>query len=85
MTPGENPGPTTSSMLQELDALRQRLDQAPHWFRDPEASIRAAALAEEVKRLCHEGSLCDDGVEAESLLAIASQRLEELQKLLGVH
>ena len=85
MAPGENPGPTASSMLQELDALRQRLDQASHWFSGPEASLHAAALAEEVKRLCHEGSLCEDAVEAESLLAAASQHLEELQKLLGVH
>jgi phage-related baseplate assembly protein len=83
--PREKADPTVSSVIQELDALRERLDEAPDWFSNPGATIRAAALAKEVEHLCRQASLCNDPLAVESLLAASSRCLDELQTLLGVH
>jgi hypothetical protein len=76
---------TVPSVVQELDALRHRMDNASDWFSNPEATIRAAALAEEVERLCRQATLCQAPLEVETLLAAARRNLDELQILLGVH
>ena len=81
----EKPHPLIATLLQELDAIRARMDQAPEWSRGGEVAVTAAALAEEVKRLCREASLCSDHHEVEDLLNRSRHRLDELQTLLGVH
>ena len=77
--------PLLSSVLHELDALRKRLDQATDWLSDAETTMTAAAMAEEVERLCWKALLCDDPCESELLLSASRRRLQDLQILLGVH
>jgi len=77
--------PTVSELLRELEALRVRLDQAQAWFSRPQDTMKAGALAEEVKRLCQEASRSDDEEEVAGLLAEARRYLDELQILLGFH
>lgn len=85
MTPVENPDLSASTVLQELDALRKRLDQASEWFSGADSAIQIAALAEEVERLCQQASHCNEPSEVESLLETARHRLDEMQALLGAH
>ncbi len=85
MTPAEKPNPTVSTVLQELDALRGRLDEAADWYSNPKATLRAVALSEEVGRLCRQASLSQNPHEVERLAAAASRCLDEMQTLLGVH
>ena len=73
-----------SDVLEELDALRKRLEGAAEWFKGPEATLRAAALSKDVERLCREAAALEDTFEAKGLLDSARERLIELQKLLGL-
>jgi hypothetical protein len=79
------PSPSVSDLLREVGALRMRLEQASVWFSRPEDTLRAGALAEEVKRLCQEATLSKDDDETDGLLARARECLDELQILLGSH
>lgn len=72
-------------MLRELEALRGRLDQAQAWFHRPQDSMRAGALAEEVKRVCQEAARSGEEAEAVKSLVRARDLLNELQALLGLH
>lgn len=65
--------------------MRARLEQAPEWFRRSHDTLKAGALAEEVKRLCTKASCCSEPAEVETLLAKARSRLDEMQALLGSH
>ncbi|MGF1593989.1 MAG: hypothetical protein ACFCUW_11950 [Kiloniellaceae bacterium] len=65
--------------------MRERLDGAAAWFHRPEDAIRAVALAEQVKRLCHEASHAGDDAEVDRLLDTANRCLDDLQALLGTH
>lgn len=85
MTPVEKSELSASTVLQELDALRKRLDQASEWFSGVDSAIHIAALAEEVERLCRQASHCNEPLEVESLLETARRRLDKMQTLLGVH
>ena len=85
MAQAQKPQPLIATLLQELDALRKRMDHAQEWSIGGEAAVKAAALAEEVKRHCREASLCGDDREVEALLARSRRSLDELQKVLGVH
>jgi hypothetical protein len=80
-----DPAPPVSELLRDLEALRARLEQAPAWFSRPQDTLRAGALAEEVKRLCQESYRSDDDAEVTRLLDSARQCLDELQILLGSH
>jgi len=80
-----DPVPPVSDLLRDLEALRVRLEQAPAWFSRPQDTLRAGALAEEVKRLCQESYRSDDAAEVARLLDSARQCLDELQILLGSH
>lgn len=77
--------PRVLELLRELDALRGRLDQAGEWFRRPQDTLKAGALAEEVKRLCLDASRSDEEDQVAALLARARECLDELQILLGSH
>lgn len=77
--------PSISELLQELEALRIRLDQAQEWFNRPQDTMKAGALAEEVKRLCQEAARSEEESEIGTLLASARELLDELQVLLGCH
>jgi hypothetical protein len=85
--PPTNPGvePTVSALLRELDALRARLDQAQEWFNRPQDTMKAGALAQEVRRLCYEASSRDGDTEVATLIDRARSCLDELQVLLGSH
>jgi hypothetical protein len=72
-------------LLRELEALRVRLEQVRAWFSRPQDTLRAGALAEEVKRLCQDSHRSDDQAEVAKLLDSARQCLDELQILLGSH
>ena len=85
MCPTDDSQPLVSSLHQELDALCKRLDQAADWLSDAETTMTAAAMAEEVERLCWKALLCDDPCESELLLSASRRRLQDLQILLGVH
>ncbi len=85
MTSYEKAGASVSSVLQELEAVRNRMDQASDWYCSADGSMRAAALAQEVGRLVREASLQRDDRDAALLLAMARRLLDELQILLGVH
>ena len=85
MAHAQKPHPLLATVLQELNAVRTRMDQPQEQSRGGEAAIKAAALAEEVKRLCRQASRCSDNEQVEALLSQARHRLDELQKLLGVH
>ena len=76
---------STESVLRDLDALRKRLDQASTWLRNGETSVAAAALAEEVRRLCQRAAMCEDPDAAQSLISETKQCLTDLEKLLGLH
>jgi hypothetical protein len=65
--------------------VRSRLDQGRHWFNRPQDSMKAGALAEEVKRLCREATDSGDPAVVATLLRAARRRLVELQALLGSH
>jgi hypothetical protein len=79
------PGPSVAEVLRNLAAARERLDGAASWFHRPEDAIRAAAMAEEVKRLCHQASNATEESEIGRLLGAANRCLEDLQRLLGTH
>ena len=83
--PGSEQKIAVSELLTELEALRARLDQAQEWFSRPHQTLRAGALAEEVKLLCREAARCDEAGRLSDLVAQARQRLDELQALLGSH
>ncbi|MGF1611681.1 MAG: hypothetical protein ACFCUQ_19925 [Kiloniellales bacterium] len=85
MTAEDDSNPTASSLLRDLDSVRQRVERAKAWMSSGKTTVAATALAEEVQRLCREVSLCDDARRAGDLLATAAQRLRDLEKLLGVH
>jgi hypothetical protein len=74
-----------SELLRELEALRVRLEQAPEWFSRPQDTLRAGALAEEVKRLCQEACLSEDQPKVTQLFDSVRRCLDELQVLLGSH
>jgi hypothetical protein len=76
---------SVSDLLAELEALRVRLDQASEWFSRPAQTLKAGALAEEVKHICQEAANCEEEARLPGLLALARQRLDELQALLGSH
>jgi uncharacterized protein YhaN len=80
-----DPAPSVPELLREVEALRVRLAQAPDWFNRPQDTLRAGALAEEVKRLCQESCRSDDQAEVAALLDGARKCLDELQILLGSH
>lgn len=82
---GSGAPPSLSELLRELEALRGRLDQAQAWFHRPQDSMRAGALAEEVKRLCQEAARSGEEAEAVKSMARARDLLNELQALLGLH
>ena len=82
--PTDKADTTATSVVQELDALRERFDNASDWFSNPESTIRAAALSKEVESLCRQASLCQNPLEVETLLDAARRYLDELQTLLGV-
>lgn len=84
-TRAEEPKSLVAAVLQELDALRKRMEHVYECSRGGETAITAAALAEEVKSLCQQASLSSDHREVESLLVTSRRRLDDLQKLLGVH
>jgi len=73
------------AVLEELEALIERLDNAPEWFRGAGTGMRAAALATEVKSLCGKASVSNDTNETERLLAQARNYLAEIQAIIGVH
>lgn len=76
---------TAASLLRDLDVVCRRVERAKAWLSSGRTTVAATALAEEVQRLCREVSLCDDTGRAGELLAAARQRLQELEKLLGLH
>lgn len=76
---------TPSAVLLDLDSVRKRVDQASTWMSSGATTVAATALAEDVHRLCREVSLCSDPRRARDLLATAVERLQDLEKLLGVH
>jgi len=80
-----DPVPSVPELLRELEALRVRLEQAPAWFSRPQDTLRAGALAEEVKRLCQDSHRSDNQAEVAKSLDSARQCLDELQILLGSH
>lgn len=82
---GSGAPPSVSELLRELEALRGRLDQAQGWLRSPRDSMKARALAEEVKRLCQEASCSGEEGEVARSLTRARDLLNELHVLLGVH
>ena len=81
----DDPDLSVASVLRDLDAIRKRLDQAPTWLKDGKTTVSAAALAEEVRRLCQQASSSDDPRAAHKLLAKARKFLQDLEVLLGVH
>ena len=81
----EIPDPTISSVLLELQATWDRLERSPTRLRGGKAVIHAVALAEEVDCVCYQLSVLNDAFEVKRLLLIATNRLHELQKLIGVH
>lgn len=85
MASKEDPDLSVASVLRDIDALRKRLDQAPSWLRNGETTVSAAALAEEVRRLCQQASSLGDPHAARDLLAKARKLLKDLEVLLGVH
>lgn len=76
------PTPSISDLLQELERLRLRLAEAGGPFGRAEDSLKAGALAAEVKRLCGQSLCSHDPAELAALLGTARQRLDELQALL---
>ncbi len=86
MTAGEESvGSMVSEVLQELEALRDRLERASEWFKDPGSTLRVAVLAEDVECLCREASGSDNPLEAKALVTAARGCLDESQKLLRSH
>lgn len=79
------PSALVIGLLRELEAARVRLDQAPEWFARPEDTIKAGALADEVKRLCQDSVRSEDAGEIAELIERARRCLDELQALLGAH
>ncbi len=76
---------TLETALRDLHAVRGRMDRAKAWLRDGETTVAAAALAEDVQRLCLEATSCHDPRRVQQLLGSASQRLQDLEKMLGLH
>jgi len=73
------------SLGRELEAARARL---VHWreeSNDGEVALTAYALSSDVERLCQEAVVCGEGDQGGKLLALARDRLNDLQKLLGLH
>lgn len=76
---------TVASVLSGLEAVRRRLDQTSDGLEDGEATVAAAALAEEIKHLCRQASSASDPASVGTLLAKANECLQRLEMLLGYH
>ena len=76
---------TLETALRDLHSVRGRMDRAKSWLRDGETAVAAAALAEDVQRICMEATSCRDPHRVRQLLGSAAQRLQDLEKMLGLH
>ncbi len=76
---------TLETALRDLHSVRGRMDRAKAWLRDGETAMAAAALAEDVQRICMQATSCRDPRRVKQLLGSASQRLQDLEKMLGLH
>jgi cell division protein FtsL len=83
--PHVHAGHSVSELLRELAALRVRLDRTEEWFSRLQSTLNAAALAEEVERLCREALRSSDPAEVAALLSGVRKRLDEQQVRLGSH
>lgn len=85
MSKERDPDSVAQGLRRELEATRARL---VHWREagvGGKAALTAYELSSEVERLCQEAVICGDSDQADGLLSLARDRLNELQKLLGVH
>jgi len=73
------------SIGRDLEAARARLVHRREGSVGGKVALTAFELSSEVERLCQEAVVCSGGDNGEVLLALAQDRLDELQKLLGVH
>ena len=85
MHPKSGPDFAIDSVLRDLEAMRQRLDQAPEWLVDGGTTISIAALAEEIRSLCEQASSGKDPQVVKSSIAKAEKLLQNLHTLLGAH
>ena len=79
------PDQLVASIICELDAARQRLNQAPAWIKNGETTMSAAALAEQIRLLCQEASSLSDRQAAHELLPRIRKLLQDLEIVLGTH
>lgn len=73
------------SLSRELEAARARLVRWRGGAVGGKVALTAYELSSEVERLCQKAMVCGEGDQADRLLALAQDRLNDLQKLLGVH
>lgn len=85
MTEPTKPDPLVTTLLRELAAVRARIDNSQEGSRGGETALMTLALSKEVKRLCQEATVSRDRTDSETMLATARHRLDEIQRLLGVH
>jgi hypothetical protein len=75
--------PSVLSVLQELDAVRLRLDHAVEWFSNPDMGLSVAALAKQVESFCQEALHSDDPLVVIAVLEAARECLNEIHEILG--
>ena len=85
MHPKSDPDFAIDSVLRDLQAMRQRLDQAPEWLVAGGTTISIAALAEEIRSFCEQASRGKDLQVVKSSIAEAEKLLHKLHTLLGAH
>ena len=85
MTEPTKPDLIVKTLLRELAAVRGRIDNSQEDFRGGETALMTLALSKEVEYLCRQATVCSDRTNTEAMLAKARDRLDEIQRLFGVH
>ena len=76
---------SAKELTAEIEAVRQRLDQARGRIGNGEKSASAAGLSEEIKQLCRHASLSSSPPVVNECIGRARRLVAELEKTIGVH
>ena len=84
MSNPENHSAAVETLQAELSAVRARLAKSDRSGSGNDA-LTAYAMSQEIAELCRKAAICESGRRAQKILSDARHRLDELQRLLGLH
>ena len=84
MSDPENHSTAVRALQAELSAVQARIQKSDRSGGGSDAVI-AYAMSQEIAELCRQAAICGSGRRANKFLSDARHRLDELQRLLGLH